>query len=274
MEIRDNSFPDIDDLENTPAPKKRKSKKIDVPSKKYIVVAVVVVLVIVGAVGYMALTKKAVKPPVAATTATAVKVAPTAVKASPTTQQYVSTETNLNLSFSYPSDWSVSPSSTTSSSNQPIILTSPLTSMTSYSGSNVTGKVVISISNDMTQLAAVTAGTAIAAQNSAQMAFSTPTTSQYQYPYLTYASLPGSPAASGAFQAVIITGPTQFTTSQPVSTDSLSGVSPIIAASFYQCNSATCTSSDAVPMGITNATWNTGAIFLDTLNVFKSMKLN
>src|SRR6202050_356082 len=60
-----------------------------------------------------------------------------------TNSQYVSNGQDLNLSFSYPSDWSVNPATNDNPTDQTITVTSPLTSITNASNTTITGKVVV-----------------------------------------------------------------------------------------------------------------------------------
>lgn len=189
-----------------------------------------------------------------------------------TITHYVSNGSDLNLTFDYPSNWTVSPASGNNQSDQAITLNSPLESVMNSSGNTVLGKTVVSIrpgSAVMTELGAnATAGLA-----SVQFGYSNPTASQYQYPYLTFINLPGGPDADSDFQEILISGTMQFSQSQSITAASVAA-DPIITASFYSCSTAACTGNGAVPLSITYNTWQQASEFKQTLKLFESLQLN
>lgn len=191
------------------------------------------------------------------------------------TAQYVSNGSDLNLSFSYPSTWTVTPASGGNSSDQTITLTSPLTSIPAAGGSTVTGKVVVTIRPGATTTPSeLNANSPTAAAASAQFAYSSPTANQYQYPYLTFIHFSTGVTTAGAFEEVLITGTTQFTAGEAVTASDLSGLDPIIAATFSKCTTQACTASGATPLSITSGTWTNTSVFQQVQALFTSMKLN
>jgi hypothetical protein len=72
----------------------------------------------------------------------------------------------------------------------------------------------------------------------------------------------------------MITGTTQFSQSEQVLAEDLSGLDPIISASFTKCIARACTGTGAAPLSITNSTWTNDALFQQTLAIFESFKLN
>jgi hypothetical protein len=210
------------------------------------------------------------KPPAAK--AATVQVPPSQTSSSTGTNDYVAKGNDLNLSFNYPSNWSATPVSGSDTTDQPITITSPLVSMTSAAGQNVTGKVIFSIrpgSATMSELSSATT----AAQGSVQYAYTKPASDQHQYFYLTFVHNVGAANPAGSFNEVIVTGITNFSSGDSLAQGSIS-VDPIISASFDSCSTSACTGSGTAPLSITNATWQNANIFTQTLNTIESLQLN
>jgi hypothetical protein len=188
------------------------------------------------------------------------------------TSQYTSSGHDLNLSFSYPAEWSITPASGNNANDQPITITSPSMSITSSAGKAVTGEVVVSIRPASAPISELAAGSAVIAQDSVQFAYTQPTASQHQYPYLTFVRLGGADA-NGGFDEVIITGITKFTKSQNLSAESLGGLDPIISARFYTCAASNCTGADAAALSVTAETWQNDAPFTQVQALFNSLQL-
>lgn len=240
-----------------------------------ILIAVLIIIILAAAGGgtYW-LTKHHKATPKKSTTTQATIVKPTSNTSTSGTQQYVSNGSDLNLSFTYPSTWTVTPASGGNSSDQTITLTSPLTSIPAAGGASVTGKVVVTIRPGTTTPSELNSNTPTEAVASSQFAYTTPTANQYQYPYLSFIHFSTGAPTAGAFEEVIITGTTQFTQGQAVSAALLTGLDPIISATFSKCATTACTSTGAVPLSITSATWTNTALFQQVQSIFASMKLN
>jgi hypothetical protein len=249
--------------------------------KQLMVIAVIIIIVLICIAGGAYLLfghKKPSSTPTQTTDSTTVNQP--ADQATPTTTtdntsgQYTSTGKDLNLSFTYPSSWNVSPASGDNASDQPITVTSPLVSLASAAGASVTGKIVVTIrpgSADITELAP---GTATAALASVQIAYTKPTASQHQYPYITFLHLKGGENKDAEFEEVMITGINQFAKGQGITTYSLSQLDPIIAASFYQCANQACTDTSTTPLSITSSTWENDATCKAAASIFASLQLN
>jgi len=190
------------------------------------------------------------------------------------TQQYISNGNDLNLRFTYPSDWSVTPASNSNASDQTITLTSPLTNVTTSSGSTVTAKVILTIRPGNAQIGELASGSATIAQDSTQIGYTAPTASQHQYPYLTFVHLAGGQNVSGVFDEVIITGISKFMKGQVMTADSLGGLDPIIGARFYQCSTNACDGSGAGALNLTNDMWQNSTLAQQVTAVFASLQLN
>lgn len=191
-----------------------------------------------------------------------------------TTTQYVSNGQDLNLSFSYPSDWSVTPATNDNPTDQTITVTSPLVSIENASNTTITGKVVVMIRPGSATLSELASGNATAGQSSVQIGYTQPLASQQQYPYLSFINLSGGADASGGFQEVIITGQQQFSQGQSIPEDDLSGLDPIISASFYSCSTSECTGSGEAPLSIAMDTWQNTSPFTQVLALMQSLQLH
>lgn len=253
--------------------KKRSHRDKMPPRLIFIIVGVIVFAAAVGASYLIVKGNKSNKPATHSTSKTSVPAAPTV--AATTTPQYVSDGTDLNLTFNYPSSWSVSPPSNDNTSDGTITVTSPLSSMASASGTSATGKIVVQVRPGNMAINELSANAPIEALASTQIAYSAPTANQYSYPYLSYVHFSnGSAKTAGVFEEVIITGGQSFTANESLNASYLSGLDPIITASFYQCTTTACTGSGETPLSITDSTWQSTQIFQQVLTLLESFKLN
>ncbi|HUC87757.1 MAG TPA: hypothetical protein VMR95_01230 [Candidatus Binatia bacterium] len=262
---------------HTKPPKSHKAGKSAKVSAPFIAIIVLLLLVIIGAGVFLAFRHHKTTPKVAATKTTTVQPAKTSTSSTSSnadTQKYVSNGNDLNLTFNYPNDWTVTPVSGDNSTDQTITLTSPLTSITNAAGATVTGKVTLTVRPGSDTINELNAASPVAAAASTQIGYTTPTAQQYQYPYVTFIHFSTGASVPGAFEEVIITGTTQFTQNEALSADDLSGLDPIISAAFTTCTTQTCTGTGAAPLSITSSDWASGSIFQQVLAVFESFQLN
>jgi hypothetical protein len=255
-----------------PARPFKKPKKLHRGRTTLIVIGVVIILAILGGGGY-ALSKHHTPAKKSTTTASNVPVAKTTTTNNGSTQ-YISNGSDLNLSFNYPSAWTVTPASGGNSNDQAITLTSPQTTIPAVDGSNVTGKVVATIRPGSATMSELAANNPTAAAASIQFAYTSPTSNQYQYPYLTFVHFSTGTHAAGAFEEVIVTGTTTFTQGEAVTTTALTGLDPIIAAIFSKCSNTACSGASALPLSINSDTWQNTAVFKQVQTLFASLKLN
>lgn len=242
-------------------------------SKRWLIVLALITLLLLaagGAGGYYWWHKHQKPAPTKHQATTSPQPIPTS-SGPATIKQYVSTGKDLNLSFNYPSSWTATPASGDNASDQTITLTSPLVSMPDADGT--TGKVVVRLRPATAELDELSPGTATVAQDSIQFGYSKPTSSQHQYPYLTFIRLEAGSNASNTFDEVIITGITKFTKGQALTTDSLGQLDPIISATFYKCLSQACEGTNAKTLSITNDTWQNADVFKQVQALFESLRL-
>ena len=236
---------------------------------RYAAITLLVGVVIIAGVAVLLMHKKSTPPKV---------VHSASGVAQPSSQTtggtYVSNGSDLNLSFIYPAKWSVSPPSDHNSSDQPITLVSSPTSFTAANGSFVKGKVIMTIRPAAAGLSELNNNSPTAAQSSTQFAYTTPTPSQYQYPYLSYVHFANVSGAPTTFNEVIVTGTVQFSQGQQLSVGLLSGLDPIISATVYQCHTKGCSGAGATPVAISAADWANDSLFQQVQTIFSSMKLN
>ncbi len=247
-----------------------------------IIIACLVVLAILAGGGYYTLKQHHMQAAKSVTRgnkteATKTGGTSTAPKASQsvsgTNNQYVSNGNDLNFTLTMPTGWTAVPASDDNTTDQPITITSPATTIIDASGTSTSGKVVISIRPVSSSISELASGTATAALASTQFAYTNPTSSQYKYPYLTYIDLTAGANPSQQFQEVLISGTTQFAQNQAITASSLS-VDPIISASFYRCFTTECTGTGQIPLGITSNTWQSNELFVQTLSAFESMQFH
>lgn len=185
------------------------------------------------------------------------------------TNTYTSNETDLGLTLNYPDGWTPSPAATTASGTNNITITSPEETFTDANGASVQGKAVVTIRSSSAGISELTNATATAAQASTQIGYTNPTSGQHKYPYITFLHFATGEKASGAFEEVMITGVTSFSSGASVSTGDLAGLDPIITVNFYSCSGSTCTT----PLSINNTEWTNNATAVEALNVLESLQL-
>lgn len=196
----------------------------------------------------------------------------TNVPISSTTKHYVSKEQILNIAFDYPSNWTVSPASTTYNGSSNITVKSPVMPIVDANGKTLPGQIVINFRPGGAQINELVQYSAAAAANSVQIAYSNPSPNQLVYPYITFVNLSSNPNPNGLFQEVIITGPDTFNMGAPVTSASLSGLDTIISATFYDCSLNDC-STDNNTLSINSNIWQNSALFNQVLKVFESISL-
>lgn len=246
--------------------------------RKWPIVVLIAILLLAAATGYWYFKIRttpvtSTKSPAATTQPSPPSAQNSAVALPSGTMAYTSTQSNLNLSFYYPSDWQVSPTQTTASGTGGITVTSPTTTITAADGSSVTGKILVQARAGGTAVTELSTA-ATAALDSTQIGYTRPTASQRQYPYLSYVRFTSASNVDGAFEAVIVTGGDQLHKGDTISSDGLANIDPLISATFYKCAIANCMATGAGTLPITNAMWQNNDIFQKVAAIFSSFKLN
>ncbi len=185
------------------------------------------------------------------------------------TNTYTSNETNLGLTLNYPDGWTPSPAATTASGTNNITIASPEKTFTDANGASIQGKAVVTIRSSSAGINELTSASATAAQASTQIGYTNPTSGQHKYPFITFLHFATGEKASGAFEEIMITGVTSFSSGASVSTGDLAGLDPIITVNFYGCTGSTCTA----PLSINNAEWTNNATAVEALNILESLQL-
>lgn len=249
-------------------PKKGKGDK-----KRWIIVGIVVVVLGLGGGAYALFGSH--KKPKTNTAATSTTSSSGTVQADTNagTKQYTSSESTLSLSFNYPTNWQVSPATTTSAGTQTITITSVPDTFVNAAGASVTGKAIVTIRPGSAGIDELTSGTATIAQNSVQMGYTHPAADQHQYPYLTFIHLANGSSAAGAFEEVMITGVSSFSKGGSINTADLAGLDPVISVAFSTCVSSACTGTGSA-MSINNATWTSNATLQEVQTLLDSLVLN
>ena len=278
MNEQDFSYPEPEDLDNNsygsssfgsgaPSKPKRHGRLI-------VIIAVVLVVILVGAGGFWYWRNRTYTHSAAKTSQTSSSQTDNSTSSASATSaisHYVAKETGINLSFDYPSNWTVSPTSTTGNGSQPITVTSPHINTTNASGAQTLAKVVITIRPAGSQISELSNATA--AQTSIQIGYNHPTPAQHQYPYISFVHLTGGTNTDGVFEEVFITGANSFPQNSPIGSADLANIDPLISARFYSCSSS-CDGTSAENLSITTNTWNTDPLFKQVLSIFQSFQIN
>ena len=236
-----------------------------------IAIIVVVTLVVVGSVLYF-IGHKSPKPKGHVSGQKIVQVTPST--SSSTITKYLSNGNDLNLSFNYPNNWTVTPISNDNKNDQAITLTSPLTTVINANNDSIVGKIVIQVRPGTDTASELNSNSPIASLASTQIAYSQPTPNQTSYPFISFIHFSDGSKATGSFEEVMITGGLSFSQGQSISAQNVSGLDPIISANFYQCASQSCTGSSESFLSINLDTWQNTTIFKQVLAIFESFQLN
>jgi hypothetical protein len=273
---------DETDIDALPTPDEKQARidylKSLTPERKskrglLIGILVVLILLLAGGGAYLYLQHTSNAKVVTKKITSVSQVATTSDGAQEATMHYISKGADLNLSFDYPDNWTVSPASGGNANDGTITVNSPVVNVTSATGVSASGKVSVMIRPSSATIDELSSGQAAVAQNSVQIAYTTPTTDQYQYPYLTFVHLKGGSNPSAVFEEILVTGTSQFTAGESI-TESNVEADPIISASFYNCASTACPSATAAPLSINNDTWLNSTIGQQTLAIIQSLQLN
>src|SRR5665213_1536383 len=233
--VDDMPDPDISSNDNVPISPIKPQPTIS-KDKPWLRIAIIVViaLVLIGGVLYF-VGHKSPKPKGQVSGQKIIQVTPSNTPS--TTTKYLSNGNDLNLSFTYPNNWSVTPLSNDNKNDQTITLTSPLTTIINTDNSSVVGKIVIQVRPGTDTVSELNSNSPITSLASTQIAYSQPTSNQTSYPFISFIHFSDGSKATGSFEEVIITGGLSFTQGQTISAENVSGLDPIISASFYQCAS-------------------------------------
>jgi uncharacterized protein (UPF0333 family) len=227
-----------------------------------IVILVVVILCIAGAGGYV-LMKHHKKPAPVATTHSTTTKPPAAVT---TTKQYNSAQ--LGVTFSYPSNWTVTEDDT----SNVITVQSPAMSLTSATGSKVTGEVSMTINQQTPSLPMFTAGNAVAVLASQKINYTNPSSSQRAQTYVSFLQYEAT-TTEGALDGVYITGDSGYQKQQAIPEVDIANVAPLVRVTFAQCSNAKCTGNTSA-LSIASTSWNTTTFSQPILAMLESLDFN
>ena len=250
----------------SPEPKTKDKK-----SWMKIVMIALAVIIILGGVLY-ALGHKSTKPKGHISQQKIIQVTPPDTSTS--TTNYISNGIDLNLSFDYPNNWTVTPPSNDNKTDQTITLTSPLSMITDADNNSVTGKIVIQVRSGTDTATELNSNSPITSLASTQIKYSEPTANQIVYPFVSFIHFNDGSKATGAFEEVMVTGGLSFSQGQSISAEDISGVDPIITANFYQCATQSCSGSSESLLSIDLNTWQNDTIFQQVLSTLESFQLN
>jgi hypothetical protein len=188
------------------------------------------------------------------------------------TSEYTSPAGSFNLSFTYPSAWTVSPPS--GQAGQTITATSPIVNLTDATGASVPGRVTLTIQPGGSSVKELS-GNGTIAQDSVQYAYAAPTEAQHHYFYVSFVhSQTAASSIKGAFNLVVITGVNPQAKGVGVTADAFANVDPLVTASFSKCATQACTGADATPLSTSAAAWQTDPTFKQLQTLFESFKFN
>ncbi len=170
-----------------------------------------------------------------------------------------------SLSFSYPSNWSIN-----DNNNGFISIISPLLKLSSADGSNVNGKILITI-DQQSQVPKSFGNYSLALNNSTMVSYVSPTQYQRNQTYLTYVQYPATTIVGG-LDAIYVTGDFGYSKDNSIPATDIAKLNPLVIVSFENCLDSACDKYS--PLTIGAATYNSSLITTDTINIIKSLQLN
>ncbi len=240
----------------TPAKKSRR--------KPIIFITLVLLLLIVAGIFLL----KRPKPESIPTT----DLAPSSTQTNTTTTN-ISTETKkydssqFQLTFSYPSDWTV----TDKALSGVLTAVSPPLSLTDSTGEIVTGQVIFMLRDHNQKLAEFDAGNATAAIASEKISYTSPGPTQRDKTYLSYLRYAGSEAAT--LDGLYITGDFGYKLDQAIPKVDISKIDPITSITFVQCSDSAC-AEPTMPLSISLDSWKNSSLSGPLKNILKSLSIN
>jgi hypothetical protein len=179
---------------------------------------------------------------------------------SPETTSYSSSAFGFNIN--YPDSWQVSSSTTTS-----VELSSPVVSLTSDTGKELNGKVVMSVVNQG-QIPASFGSSSVAVLDSVDLSFNNPTASQAAQSYLSFIQYPAT-VVKGGLDGIYLTGNNGYLKDDTIPSSDINQMSPLIYLSFLKCNNSACTSSS--PLSISSTMWSNSNFSKAITDTIKSL---
>lgn len=176
------------------------------------------------------------------------------------------TSTNLNLSFNYPENWSVS-----DPGDGKLTATSPAMQLTDANGQNQTGQVIMAIQNeDSANFSAFKQGNAVAVLTSQKITYARPTSDQRADTYISFLQYAAT-TTDGALDGLYITGNAGYQKGQAIPEIDITKVDPVVTVTFAKCDSASCSST--APLSINATMWNTSNFSVPIVAMLKSLAI-
>ena len=232
---------------------KRKSKR-----NKLIFIIVFLVLVGGGAAAYF-LFLKSDKPKEAPQTAQ-----PQAEQQAQVVESEKYNSTEMRLSFDYPKNWKID------DATQGLIkVESPVTKLKDVNGEQSDGKVVLTFLSAGSEVPGFKKGTsATAVMDSLKITYDTPSQSQREQTYLSFAGF----GASG-LDAVFVTGDSGYQKDQFIPESDVKKSDPIISVTFYGCNDAKCEGEGSGSYTVATSEWADNQMLQATQPILKSLRV-
>lgn len=239
-------------------------------------VPLVIVLLLVGAGAgvYAFLGNKKTATPEKAAVPTTQEAAPKAAdvaepktpatEASSTTKKQY-TSTTYSMSLAYPSNWKLTDEATG------LHVVSPLTNLTTASGSKTTGYVRVTVQPRQTTLPDFAKGSATAVLASERLAYTKPTQLQRTQTYLTFASYQGT--TNNGWDAVHITGDNGYQIAQTIPQSDILQTDPLVTIRFLSCKDQAC-SGTVTPLSLQASEWKNSAISAPIKTIIESFSFN
>lgn len=230
-------------------------------SHKWLIILVVLILVAGGAGAYWYIGHKPKQP--AAKTNTSAKQ--TAALIASQTQNHSSPD--FNLSFDYPTDWTV----TDTLGSGAVTARSPALQLKDTQNQNFTGQIVFTIRGKQLPLPEFDKGNATAIRVSEKIAYSKPSASQRGSTYISFLNYASS--AGSTLDGIYITGDVGYQKDQAIPKADIVPIDPVVSVSFVKCANSSC-NTDGTAAGVAPAMWDDAAFSGPLKKMLQSLVIN
>jgi len=229
---------------------------------KVLLIIVLIVALAGGAFWFFTRPKPSPKPATTAKTSTTNNANTSPTKITSATKRYDSS--NYNLSFEYPSDWTISDEATAK-----LTATSPPLRLVGENGDAFTGQIVFAVQNQQTSIAAFAKNKAVAVLESQKIAYKQPTSNQRAQTYVTFVNYSGSMAL---IDSLYITGDNGYQAQQDVPQSDVVQANPLVTVSFLKCADAACKTTGTASSILVKA-WADPTVSKPILNLLESLTI-
>jgi hypothetical protein len=238
----------------------KKSRKTGV---RILIVLAIVAVIGGGVAAYYLLTPKDDMADTKQTTTKPVDTKPAVTKPVPATEAFDSTL--FGFSIKHPKGW------TPEEGDGKLTITSPSMELAGADGKEMAGQIVVTFAAMGQGLGAFSTGNGEAVLDSQKLTYTAPTSVQRAQTYLSFVQYPAT-TATGALDALYVTGDYGYLKGQAVPLVDLSKLDPVVSVTFLKCTDASCATAAAAPVAGSN--WSDPVFSMPIQTTIESLAFN